>query len=219
MKVGTDGVLLGLLTDPSASKTILDIGTGTGLLALMLAQKSDAQIDAIEIDEKAAIQAKNNFQKSGWKDRLNLFWTSLKDFEKEKKSINEYDLIICNPPFFKNSLNNPKIERNIARQTDGTFSKELFEFASKFLCEKGKLSIIIPFANLKEYDDLGKNSSLSVCKQIVIKSFYDSDPIRVILLFGKKMEKSTKSNFTIYDKNRIYSLQFKTEAKEYFLNF
>lgn len=100
MKVGTDGLLLGTLTDCSKAAQILDIGAGTGLIALILAQRSDAIIDAIEIDDDASEQAKSNFDFSPWSDRLTCFHSSVFDFTTEKK----YDVIVSNPPYFINSL-------------------------------------------------------------------------------------------------------------------
>ena len=112
MKVGTDGVLLGAWAECANAKGILDIGTGTGLIALMIAQRSNAKIDAVEIDETASKQAKENIKKSLWNDRIEILNISFQDFS---KSTNEkYDLIVSNPPYFQNSLYAPDEKR-----TDG----------------------------------------------------------------------------------------------------
>ena len=124
MKIGTDGVLLGAWTDVGSASTILDIGTGTGLLALMLAQRSPAYIFAIECEYGAIQQAGENFTKSKWKDRLTLFSLSLQEHLLSGK---QYDLVVSNPPFFENSLKSPMESRNFARHTVSLTSEDLFK--------------------------------------------------------------------------------------------
>ena len=125
MKVGTDGVLLGAYAPlPDWSSHVLDIGTGCGLVALMMAQKyPNAQIDAIDIDEAAAEQAQENFQASPWSDRLHAYASRLQDWQPNEK----YDVIVSNPPYFQNSLKNPDKARQTARHTD-TLSSTILLF-------------------------------------------------------------------------------------------
>jgi tRNA1Val (adenine37-N6)-methyltransferase len=137
MKVGTDAVLLGAWADVSGAKSILDIGTGCGVIALMLAQRSNAVVDAVDIDEQSAKQAAENFKNSPWK--LNVFNTSIQKFEHDR-----YDLIVSNPPFFSKSLLPPKAHRKLARHTESLSFAELFEAAERLLAPSGRFAIIVP---------------------------------------------------------------------------
>ncbi len=219
MKVGTDGVLLGLLSEVGNAKTILDVGTGTGLVALMLAQKYKAEIYAIEIESNAAKQAKENFSLSPWANNLHLIPKSLLDFSLSDLGISAVNQIICNPPYFKNSVKTASNSRTLARQTDGNFIHELVEFSSKFLSNNGLLTLIFPVNNLEEYLSITEKQGLNIIKQINIKSHPDSEIIRVLITFSKNKLTPATTYFTIYEKDRTYSTEFKTAAKDYFLNF
>ena len=145
MKIGTDGVLLGawtpIINNPYA---ILDIGTGTGVVALMLAQRSNAdQIDAIEIDDDAYEQATENFENSPWNERLYCYHAGLDEFVDEVDE--EFDLIVSNPPFYTENYKSGDEKRDSARFTDSLSFNELIEAADFFLSENGIFSAIIPF--------------------------------------------------------------------------
>lgn len=143
MKIGTDGVLLGAWTSINNSNTILDIGSGTGLIALMLAQRTlDSKISAVELDEHAFSQASSNFDISPWSDRLQIFHTSIQEFAKE--SAQHYDLIVSNPPFFEVSTQQ-KGARSLARSEQQLSLEELVMSVSSLLSPKGRFSIVIPF--------------------------------------------------------------------------
>jgi len=142
MKVGTDGVLLGAWSPlPEACAKVLDVGTGSGLIALMLAQRiQGAQITAIDIDAGAVEQAKYNFSVSPWADRLNCQQISLQDLEGE----GVYDLIVSNPPYFQDSLKNPDSQRAIARHTDTLSYDELLKHSARLLTTEGILALVLP---------------------------------------------------------------------------
>ena len=143
MKVGTDGVLLGAWAPRSAIYRILDIGTGSGLIALMLAQRfTDAQIDAIDIDADACAQAAGNFASSPWADRLHATHCSLQDWQMVNGKL--YDLIVSNPPYFVDSLKNPDAARSTARHNDTLPFGELVTISAKLLAPGGTLAIIVP---------------------------------------------------------------------------
>jgi tRNA1Val (adenine37-N6)-methyltransferase len=141
MKVGTDGVLLGAWVGIENIRKILDIGTGTGLIALMLAQRTDAYIDAIEIDKAAADQAKENVDRSPWTDRVWIHHTSLQEYFPRQS---EYDLIISNPPYFSNRSGKFFSSREIARQNYVLNMEELIEGTCRLLNKSGKLALIYP---------------------------------------------------------------------------
>src|SRR5690606_10751482 len=141
MKINTDGVLLGAMAGSDAPARILDIGTGTGVIAMMLAQRfPSASIDAVEIDSQAVATAQKNFQRSPFSDRLQVIGGSFEHVEREYL----YDLIVSNPPFYTNSLHNPDQRKKTARHTDLTFFKTLLAFAQKSLQTSGKLQLILP---------------------------------------------------------------------------
>ncbi len=141
MKVGTDGVLLGAWANVENTAQILDIGTGTGLIALMLAQrKQNAIIDALEIEENAYQQACENVVQSKWNNRISIFHTSLQEFESSKK----YDLIVSNPPFFSQSLKNRDNAKTAARHNDSLSPLELAQHSKRLLTPNGRIAVIYP---------------------------------------------------------------------------
>jgi tRNA1Val (adenine37-N6)-methyltransferase len=144
MKVGTDGVLLGGYADVENTETILDIGTGSGLIALMLAQRSVAHITAIDIDKDAVSQALLNVANSPWPNRIQVIESSLVNFE--KSNADKFDLIVSNPPFFNNSLRTPNVSRTLARHAEVDFHHEICNAAMNLLNPNGKLVVILPVA-------------------------------------------------------------------------
>ena len=160
MKVGTDGVLLGVLSPIDAGYVlssekenseykILDIGTGTGLVAIMLAQRTEgkAKISAVEIDAEAALQARENASNTPW--QIDVYNKSIQDFAHECQE--KFDLIVSNPPFFINSLKAPDKSRNTARHTDELSFKDLVDSAEKLLAENGRFTVIIPCSSENDY--------------------------------------------------------------------
>ncbi len=142
MKVGTDGVLLGAFALVEGIKRILDVGTGTGLIALMLAQRSEAFIDAVEIDKDAAQQAMQNVAASPWHKRIKVYHISFQEYSKQTTS--RYDLIISNPPYYHNDLKSPVMLRNNARHAVKMSHNNLIEGAEKLLTAEGRLCVILP---------------------------------------------------------------------------
>jgi len=160
MKIGTDGVLLGAWTSIQDAYSILDIGAGTGILALMLAQRSDAeQIDALEIDEDAYEQCVDNFENSSWADRLFCYHAALDEFVEEMED-EKYDLIISNPPFYTEDYKSGDTARNMARFADSLPFEELIKFASKLLSDEGSFAVIIPYSEEKYFLQLSEKVNL-----------------------------------------------------------
>lgn len=151
MKVGTDGVLLGAWAQLKATDfSVLDIGAGTGLIALMLAQKSNAEvIDAIELNEEAYEQTVENFEQSNWGDRLFCYHASLQEFVEEIND--EYDFIISNPPFYTSTYKEISDKRAMARHAETLTYKELLESTSKLLSKNGSCAFIIPFSEEENF--------------------------------------------------------------------
>ena len=186
MKVGTDGVLLGAWAN--GGLRILDIGTGTGLIALMMAQRfPTAQIDAIEIDKGALEDARFNVSQSPYNDRINILNSSLQDYipysETQEEGI--YDAIVCNPPYFINSLKNPLQQRTTARHTDSLSHQELIYHSKRLLKPNGTLSIIIPSNNKDILEAEAIFNGLSILKITNIKTKSSKPAKRCLIEFGK----------------------------------
>lgn len=185
MKVGTDGVLLGAWA-PIDHKpySVLDIGAGTGLIALMLAQRSQAeQIDAIEIDENAFEQCVDNFENSPWNDRLFCFHASLDDFMDDLED-EEYDLIVSNPPFYSEDFKTENEQRDLARFQDALPFEDLVEAASVLLSETGVLAVIVPYKEEAKLIALAKECDLFPLKITRVKGTPTSEIKRSLLAFS-----------------------------------
>jgi tRNA1Val (adenine37-N6)-methyltransferase len=185
MKVGTDGVLLGAWTPiEHHTNTILDIGTGTGLIALMLAQRSSAaQIDALEIDENAYEQAVDNFENSPWGDRLFCFHAGLDEFLEEPED--EYDLIVSNPPFYAEDYKSASEQRDLARFQDALPFEDLIEAADLLLSENGIFAVIIPFKEEAKFINLCAEAELFPVKVTRVKGTPTSETKRSLLAFKR----------------------------------
>ena len=219
MKVNTDGVLLGAMAQVEAPKRILDIGTGTGVIALMLAQRfPSATVDAIEIDTEAARAAGRNFKNSPFADRISCHAVALGDFEPEKP----YDLMVSNPPYFLHSLKNHDIRKRIARHTDMSFFAQLLDRSVRWLKPGGELQLIVPIALADQVGQKAENAYGMVKKGCTtIRSFSSHPPIRRVLAVGKGPGHSecTECEFLIYERNGIYSAAYRRLLKDFFLAF
>lgn len=185
MKVGTDGVLLGAWTPTNHNPfSILDIGTGTGLIALMLAQRTHAeQIDALEIDENAYEQAVDNFENAPWSDRLFCFHAGLDEFIEEPED--EYDLIVSNPPFYSEDYKTENEQRDLARFQDALPFEDLVEAADLLLSENGILAVIIPYKEESRFIALAKDFDLFPTKITHVKGTPNSEIKRSLLAFSR----------------------------------
>lgn len=185
MKIGTDGVLLGAWTPIINNPySILDIGTGTGIIALMLAQRSHAeQIDALEIDEEAYEQSVDNFENSPWSDRLFCFHAGLDEFVEEPED--EYDLIVSNPPFYSEDYKTENEQRDLARFQDALPFEDLIEAADLLLSENGTFSIIIPYKEEEKFIALTNEYELYPIKITRVKGTPNTEIKRSLLAFGR----------------------------------
>lgn len=179
MKVGTDGVLLGVWVDPGDAKRILDVGTGSGLIALILAQRSEAAIDGVEFDAEAAAQASENAACSPWPERVHI---SESDFAGYTNGF--YDLIVSNPPFFRESLKAPVKERNQARHTDTLSYEMLIRRSAQMLTSRGRLSVILPFDSADDFEGICWQNNLFLSKRCDVVSVEGLKPKRVLLEFS-----------------------------------
>lgn len=185
MKIGTDGVLLGAWAPVEQNPfSILDIGTGTGIIALMLAQRSTAQqIDALEIDEQAYEQATDNFENSPWNDRLFCFHAGLDEFMEEPED--EYDLIVSNPPFYAEDYKTNNDQRDLARFQDALPFEDLIEAADLLLSENGILAVIIPFKEEDRFLAIAKEFELYPTKITRVKGTPTAEIKRSLLALSR----------------------------------
>jgi len=223
MKIGTDGVLLPCWIPKniiSKSKEILDIGTGTGLIALILAQRTNnnptINIEALEIDEQAAYQAKENFDKSIWHNQLKVINKSLNDYYSPKK----YDLIVSNPPYFENSLKSEKNNKNLARHTDSLSFEQLISKSSELQLNNGYLALVTPFTSNEKIISIALKNNYQLINHCKVKPKPEKTPKRSLLLFQKTNSDTTKviTELIIEDKGRHqYSDEYINLTKEFYL--
>jgi tRNA1Val (adenine37-N6)-methyltransferase len=217
MKVGTDGVLLGAWADCVHAARILDIGTGTGLIALMLAQRSRAVIDAIEIDEAAARQATENVLQSPFADRISVSLISFQEFY--QKNNLKYDLIVSNPPYFNRSLKPPAENRTTARHTDTLPFEALINGVKNLLADSGHFALILPTAEGEEFIVLAEKADLFCVKKVSVYPREDGVVKRLLLLFSAKKSDCKLSDLVIETAGRhIYSEEYKNLTKDFYLD-
>ena len=217
MKIGTDGVLLGawtpLINNPF---NVLDIGAGTGILSLMLAQRSNAeQIDAIEIDEDAYEQCVENFEASPWGDKLFCFHAGLDEFVDEPED--EYDLIISNPPFYTDDFKSDNTSRDLARFEDALPFEELIEAAALLLSDNGIFSVIIPFKEEERFVSLCKELDLFPLKITRVKGTPTSEIKRSLLAFCRMEQTPLIDELVIEISRHNYTSEYIELTKEFYL--
>lgn len=216
MKVGIDGVILGTWSDINNAKNILDIGCGSGLIALMLAQRSNAQIMAIDIDADAIIQTNENFSNSPWSNRLEAQNISIQDFTKSQEL--KFELIVSNPPFFVNSLKTPDEKRCLARHTDTLSHADLILHASKVLAAEGKICIILPIKEGLECVNYAKSIGVFCNKILYVHPKPNVEAKRLLLEFSFSDLSMTIDKIEVEtDVRQQYSAAFTALAKDFYL--
>ncbi|MGB6152477.1 MAG: methyltransferase [Pricia sp.] len=217
MKVGTDGVLLGAWASLDKNPdTILDIGAGTGLIALMLAQRSTAEtIDAVEIDVSAYEQCVENFEASSWGDRLFCYHAGLDEFVGEWEDT--YDLIVCNPPFYSEDVSSGNVSRDTARQIAALPFEELLNGVSLLLSENGVFATIIPFKEEDGFLVLASNFGLYPQKITRVRGNPTSKVKRSLLEFGRAQTKVDIDALTIEFERHEYTPEYIALTQDFYL--
>lgn len=219
MKINTDGVLLGALTEANNPQRVLDIGTGTGVIALMLAQRfTGTKLDAVEIDEAAAVTAGRNFKESKFAERLTEHHSGFEEYFQQKPD-QKYDLIVSNPPFYINALKSPAEQRTIAKHTDEQFFDRLLNSASKQLTGAGLLWLILPVSTSLIVQEVAKIYELHLQRQITISSYPNSEAHRHIVAFSPTKSSITLDDFIIYQEPKKYTAQYESALKDFFTIF
>ncbi|MDN3678136.1 methyltransferase [Flavobacterium paronense] len=217
MKIGTDGVLLGAWCPiDNHPFSVLDIGAGTGILSLMLAQRSNAeQIDAIEIDENAFEQTVENFESSLWSDRLFCFHAGLDEFIDEPED--EYDIIISNPPFYTEDYKTENEQRDLARFADALPFEDLIEAAHLLLSENGIFAVIIPFKEEEKFIALANHFELYPFKISRVKGTPTAEIKRSLLAFSRVSKETSIDELIIETTRHQYTEDYITLTKNFYL--
>ena len=214
MKVGTDGVLLGAWTDLSHSRRILDIGTGTGLIALMLAQRCmDARITAIDLDSAAVEQAQENIQASPWKDRIEALQQDICTYPPN----GTFDTIVSNPPYFIDSLKCPDGQRSTARHTDTLDADRLIGKVSELLTSDGRFSIILPAEQTEDLIRVADEKGLHPSRQTWVITRPGLSPKRILMEFRKIPVTLQPDELVIELERHVYSEEYIALTKEFYL--
>lgn len=214
MKVGTDGCLLGGWFDCSQSKRILDAGCGSGLIALMAAQRCDAEITGVEIDADTAVQAAENAAESPWGGRINIVNADVLQFAADVP----FDSIVCNPPYFVNSLKCGSESRTKARHSDTLDCEAFFKKAKELLALDGKVSIVIPGDMVERWKDAAAINGFSASRIIYIKTTPRKMPKRALLEFVRAYNANARiSTIVLEDKPGLYSEDAKRILGDFYL--
>lgn len=219
MKVGTDGVLLGAWTSLAHQPfSILDIGTGTGVIALMLAQRSAAElIDALEIDEDAYEQAVENFENSDWGDRLFCYHAAFDEFVEEMQDEEKYDLLVSNPPFYSEGYSSGDLQRDQARFAEALPFEELIEGASLLLSARGKFSVIIPASEEERFLKISKKFLLHPQRITRVKGTPDSPLKRSLLEMSFSNTPPSIDELIIETARHQYTPEYIDLVKDFYL--
>ena len=216
MKVGTDAMILGLWTDVSNAKTILEVGAGCGIISLLIASRSKAFIDAVELDKASFIEAERNFNRSPYFYRLNIFRADFNEFANQ--TTKNYDLIISNPPFFINDMRPEDARRKTARHGDLLSFEQLSDKAAKLLSPKGKMSIVLPYDESRLFLKSALENKLHLQKQLLIFPKRGHQPNRANLQLGfDKPENKHTDQFTIREDNGTFTSQYVQFFKDYYI--
>jgi tRNA1Val (adenine37-N6)-methyltransferase len=219
LKVSTDSCLLGAFTanklaqQPLQPRTVLDIGTGTGLLMLMLAQKTSATIHGLEIQAEACLQTQKNIMASPWQNRLQVFHTSAQLFAPPQP----YDFIICNPPFFQNNLKPTHLPQQIAKHNDTLSLSQLLQAADAFLSVGGSMSLLLPYDRIAALEKTITAYPLFIASKLLIRSGNNLPYFRCIFWLGRTEEVSTTQTLTIKENESSYSPAFIHLLNDYYL--
>lgn len=214
MKVGTDGVLLGAWADLEDAGTILDVGTGTGVIALMAAQRNpQAVVDALDIDAEACLDARENAEASPWKERIRVFDCALQEFEPGRK----YDCVVCNPPFFVRSTQTPDERRTLARHCATLSHEELAEHAARLLSPTGCFCTILPVTETGQLTEYARRAGLFPKRVTYVHPTPAKAPKRILTTFVKQEATPAEEHLVVEVGRLRYSEAYTALTKDFYL--
>ena len=217
-KVGTDGVLLGALADISDSGQLLDVGTGTGLIAIMAAQRSHCRIVAIEPHRESFLQACENVAACPFNERIKVENLSFRDYFINTHT--KFDFIVTNPPYFRNSLRNPDRSKSMTRHADSLIPEDLLEGTLSLLSENGSLQVILPYSEGSVFIATAAEEKLYCTKIIKIRAIPSAPVIRMILKFEKSKKRVQEKFLTIETGiHHKYTDEYIEATKDFYLKF
>lgn len=196
---------------------MLDIGSGSGLLSLMLAQRYDCPIDAVEIDAETASEAEINIANSPWKNRIHLYNEDVRTFSQQGNK--KYDLIVSNPPFYSNHLKSGEKKKNIARHQMTLSLEELAEVIRLTISDHGIAYVLLPPEEMAKLETAMDNKGFNLCKKLLIHNFQHTKPIANISTFSFQQNKCSEENLVIWSKPGTYTQEFRELLQDYFLIF
>lgn len=223
MKVNTDGILLGAWTQINQPKNIIDIGTGTGLIALMLAQRSQnssppPSLSAVEIDNNAFQQAVKNVQYSNWSTQIQLFHRNIIEFANDDKNQNQYDCLVSNPPYFSNSLKTPDEQRNLARHNNNLSFNDLLSSAEKLATNNACISLILPCNEAEKLLEVCPQYNWFLLEHALVSTVTGKNASRSLLKLGRsKTEKIKTDSFAIRNTDNQYTDEYINLCREFYL--
>lgn len=219
MKVGMDGVLIGAWADVSGVDSILDVGAGTGLITLMMAQRNpQARVEAVEIDREAYEECLFNVKQSPWADRIKVTYSPFQEFI--KSSNKRYDLIISNPPYFNNGLKAPNSSRSQARHDDSLPTGELISGIARLLSPKGKAALILPVENLSELEKWVNENDLFLSRLCKVKPNPQKPVFRIMVeITPIKCVCKEEELLIEYEQHFDYTPEYRALTKDFYLKF
>jgi tRNA1Val (adenine37-N6)-methyltransferase len=216
MKVGTDAVLLGIWTDLTGVKSVLDVGTGCGIISLLLASREPVSVDAVEKDQDSFEEASQNFVESSFFDRLRIFHSDFNDFVPPENK--KYDLIVSNPPFFINDLQSKNAKKSLARHTQTLTYELLVKVAQTLLNPNGKIAVVLPYRESRFFLQAAQDAGFFVEKKMLIFPVLGREPNRINLLLSRKPVDEQTEKFTIRDEDGKFTSQYVEFVKDYYLS-
>ena len=213
MKVGTDGVLLGAWAAVDPCESALDVGTGTGLIAIMLAQRSGARITAIDVDEVAVEQAKENVARTPWNERIEVVLQDVTQYAPDKR----FDVVVSNPPYFIDSLQCPDSRRTTARHSDGLTIESLFSQVEKLLAEKGRFSLILPAEQLPLCVEAAQRNGLYLSRYTAVITRPGLAPKRALMEFQREKVDTLTDELVVELERHVYSKAYTALTKDFYL--
>ncbi|MEB2774934.1 methyltransferase [Algoriphagus sp. D3-2-R+10] len=216
MKISTDAVMLGGLAEATSPREILDVGTGTGVIALMLAQRfPEANIQGVEIDPLAASQALDNFRSNAFSERMQLWEGRFQDFETQKK----YDLIVSNPPYFPDHLKSPDLQRNLALHTDELSFQDLLEKVVQLLKEDGQFWIILPPRQMQDFQKQVEKHGLFLGTKFTLQDKPGKRVLRDICAFSRNQSEVKVTEIFIKNEDGMPHDTYASLVSDFLLGF